>query len=318
MTRMLLRTLAWLTRRDGVVLLYHGVTRRTDGSYLKEADFAEQMEMLAAEFRVVSADEYLAAAGAGRRLARGSVLVTFDDGFRNNLTIVAPIMRRLQLPWVLLSTSIGVAAPGATLWMSMLRAVCRFAPEGNLSLLGTTWPLTDATRRRVYKEMNRVVSRHAWARCRPEVWALIEAHQHHVPRGYIEEHCSLMNGEELRELHASGLVEIGAHTVTHPHLPTVSDDELEREVRGSRDVLAETIGGRIRTFAYPSGAYGRREVELVAASGFDCAFAVSAPAWSPFEIPRIGVYSSSRSVLRLKAHLNELAPTRERLGLSAS
>ena len=61
MTRMLLRTLAWLTRRDGVVLLYHGVTRRTDGSYLKEADFAEQMEMLAAEFRVVGADEYLAA-----------------------------------------------------------------------------------------------------------------------------------------------------------------------------------------------------------------------------------------------------------------
>ena len=192
---MLLRTLAWLTRRDGVVLLYHGVTRRTDGSYLKEADFAEQMEMLAAEFRVVGADEYLAAVAARRRLERGSVLVTFDDGFRNNYTIAAPIMRRLQLPWVLLSTSAGVAASGATLWMSMLRAVCRFAPEGTLSLLGTTWPLTDVTRRRVYKDMNRFVSRHEWARCRPAVWALIEEHQHHVPGGYVEEHCSLMNGD---------------------------------------------------------------------------------------------------------------------------
>ena len=197
----------------------------------------------------------------------------------------------------------------------MLRAVCRFAPEGTLTLLGTTWPLTDATRRRVYKDMNRFVSRHEWARCRPAVWALIEENQHHVPRGYIEEHCSLMNGEELRELHASGLVEIGAHTVTHPHLPTVSDHELEQEVRGSRDILGEAIGRRIRTFAYPSGVYGRREVALVAASGFDCAFAVTAAGWSPFEIPRVGVYSSSLSVLRVKAHLNELAPTQRKTWL---
>ena len=69
----------------------------------------------------------------------------------------------------------------------------------------------------------------------------------------------LMDWDALGEISEAG-VEIGAHTRTHPHLPAVSDAQLEDEMLGSAEVIGGRLGRRPVSFAYPFGASDERVV----------------------------------------------------------
>lgn len=83
-----------------------------------------------------------------------------------------------------------------------------------------------------------------------------------------------MTHAELRELHESGLVELGAHTMTHVHLTEVTDDEARIEIRDSKETLEKITGTKVNVFAYPYGEFGYREEKMVADAGIN--FAVAA------------------------------------------
>lgn len=69
-------------------------------------------------------------------------------------------------------------------------------------------------------------------------------------------------------------VELGAHSVTHPHLDELNLNEIEREVAGSKRQLEQVLGQPVATFAYPYGSYDRRVRQAVLAAGFQSAAAV--------------------------------------------
>lgn len=81
----------------------------------------------------------------------------------------------------------------------------------------------------------------------------------------------LLTLEQIREMHRSG-VEFGSHTLTHPWLPGLSDEALEREVRGSKRKLEDLLGMEVTTFAYPYGGVDRRVRAAVARAGYKLAF----------------------------------------------
>jgi peptidoglycan/xylan/chitin deacetylase (PgdA/CDA1 family)/GT2 family glycosyltransferase len=69
-------------------------------------------------------------------------------------------------------------------------------------------------------------------------------------------------------------VELGAHSVTHPHLDELRAAAAGREITESRDALAELIGSAVRSFAYPHGAHSAKIRQLVIDAGFESAAAV--------------------------------------------
>jgi peptidoglycan/xylan/chitin deacetylase (PgdA/CDA1 family) len=97
---------------------------------------------------------------------------------------------------------------------------------------------------------------------------------------------------ELRELAADGLVEIGSHTRSHAHLRTLSDDELNREIRDAKEAIEDNLGRPCPSFAYPYGEHDRRVRNAVRAAGHTLGFAatrVSYP-FDPYQIPRTGFW----------------------------
>jgi peptidoglycan-N-acetylglucosamine deacetylase len=76
----------------------------------------------------------------------------------------------------------------------------------------------------------------------------------------------LLTPQEIRDIGYD--FEIGAHTLTHPGLPTISAKEAEREVVGSKTVLEQITGSAVNTFCYPRGAYTELHMELVKAAGY--------------------------------------------------
>jgi peptidoglycan/xylan/chitin deacetylase (PgdA/CDA1 family) len=69
-------------------------------------------------------------------------------------------------------------------------------------------------------------------------------------------------------------VELGAHSVTHPHLDELNVNEIEREVAGSKHQLEQVLGRPVTSFAYPYGSYDRQVRQAVVAAGFQSAAAV--------------------------------------------
>jgi peptidoglycan/xylan/chitin deacetylase (PgdA/CDA1 family) len=117
----------------------------------------------------------------------------------------------------------------------------------------------------------------------------------------LPDELATMDWEQLRDLAARG-VEIGSHTMTHPHLPRLTDEELERELRDSRAALEARLGRPCRFFAYPFGDEDERVREAVRSAGYEAAFAIKSDEQSVvrFALPRVCLFRSDN---RLRAAL---------------
>ena len=106
----------------------------------------------------------------------------------------------------------------------------------------------------------------------------------------------IVNVEELIEMDKSGLVEIGAHTITHPILALENEERSLHEIKESVTELEELLQHEVRSFAYPNGLrgldYSEREMNYCKNVGIKLAYSVDPGVISlsnnPLSIPRVG------------------------------
>lgn len=76
--------------------------------------------------------------------------------------------------------------------------------------------------------------------------------------------------DQLKELRDAGMT-VGSHTIIHPYLTSIDDDELHRQLMVSKATLEEGLQGPVKAFAYPFGLYDGRVIEAVRAAGYSTA-----------------------------------------------
>lgn len=96
---------AWCHRKRVIFLCYHGVTKRptrsesdSKGLHVNERRFAEHLDFLERHYHVISLLDYVNARAAGNPLPEYCAVLTFDDGFRNFLTVAAPALAAHHFP----------------------------------------------------------------------------------------------------------------------------------------------------------------------------------------------------------------------------
>lgn len=109
--------------------------------------------------------------------------------------------------------------------------------------------------------------------------------------GPYEHELEPMSAPELRALAGHGW-EIGSHTLTHPRLPLLGDDELRDQLATSRRECTEMIGAECTSIAFPYGAVDARVLRESEAAGYSVGALLSASLrqTSGFACPRLGVY----------------------------
>lgn len=85
-----------------------------------------------------------------------------------------------------------------------------------------------------------------------------------------------LSGAEIKELIASGLVEIGSHTLDHVALKERTELEQRRQIEESKIILEKKFNIKINTFAYPYGSFSAKTADLVRAAGYGSAVSVIA------------------------------------------
>ncbi|HEH9395620.1 TPA: polysaccharide deacetylase family protein [Aeromonas salmonicida] len=105
---------------------------------------------------------------------------------------------------------------------------------------------------------------------------------------------ALMNGDEISALVASGHVEIGGHTLTHPRLSTLEPEQQAQEIRANKERLERLLGHPLLSFAYPYGDLNESAKAEASAAGYRYAVATNsgprAMHRDPLQIRRIAIF----------------------------
>jgi peptidoglycan/xylan/chitin deacetylase (PgdA/CDA1 family) len=105
------------------------------------------------------------------------------------------------------------------------------------------------------------------------------------------ERLATMTWAHLRAAAERGFT-VGSHTVSHPHLTSLSDAELDRELTDSRARIEDELGRPCTLLAYPYGEHDARVQAAVLRSGYEAAFALWAGSSrrNRFALPRVDIY----------------------------
>jgi len=262
----------------GSVLMYHRVTRERPpvdgfnpyrGLAVHESDFEEQIAFIRSHARCLDLRTAVRLLKDGR-LPENSVVVTFDDGYRDNLTLALPILERYDVPATIF-VSTGLVERTSPLWWYELEDALRMSEELDTEWRGRPirYPLASVTEKhRAALELNELVKSLSPVE-QAEFLGQIRATGASAAHG--EE---MLTWGELGQLDRSPLITIGAHTRTHPVLSRLTPPELEDELLGARRELEERLGHQVPHLAYPFGGgvqAGWREFQAAEHLGFECA-----------------------------------------------
>jgi peptidoglycan/xylan/chitin deacetylase (PgdA/CDA1 family) len=235
----------------GRILMYHGVAPQG------AAELAAQLRYLARHFKVVSLGTMLDRIMNGSYPLADEIVLTFDDGLRNNLTVVYPILRELQLPATMFVCP-ALVESGEWLWNHEMR--CR------LQMLAI--PDLAELRMKLLAPGTSVDAIIEWMKTLPlEQRRMAEAIIRQATAGFQptaaqKEAFDVMNWNDLRSLDCN-LITVGSHTLSHPILTKLSGQEIEAEILESRRCLEQRLERKVDLFCYPNGAYDRRAYQLV-------------------------------------------------------
>jgi peptidoglycan/xylan/chitin deacetylase (PgdA/CDA1 family) len=259
-----------LARRKVLVLCYHGVVaapqkdRFRYATTVGAAEFEEHMDALRQFFHPISLSDLLHWYEGSQALPDNPVLVTFDDGYRNNLSLAASVLRRRQIPCVFHVTAAYIGTR-RVLWPDEVITRVMDWPHATIPTpddAAAPLPLDKTARRGLAQRWKE--------QCKHIRWEKLEAYLERlrqVPADLEEdeERYGFLGWDEVRDLQRQGF-EIGSHTMEHPILTQTSPDRLAWELKESKRRIEAETGAPCLAIAYPNGGAEDFSEAVVAAA----------------------------------------------------
>jgi len=260
-------------RRAMAVLCYHRVSSGIDplGLAVAPDEFTAHMDVLAHSTQVETVDATRFEAIWHGREAYGTrvpVLVTFDDGYRDNLLDALPLMRSRGIPAVVFVAT-GVLG-GKPLWYDLLERVLRLHPREALNELAALLGCEACAGIGAHDLLG-------WV----QLIKQLDTPGFRAVRMCLERLCESWSGEgcylsadDLRTWTNAGNA-VGAHTRLHPALSRVDAATAQTEMATSKHELEAVLESPVRLFAYPFGEAGdfdATHAAMLARLGYTMAF----------------------------------------------
>ena len=295
----LMRICGRVREGEAAILGYHGVTDlpadELDDAllHLNVEAFRQQMAFLCERFTIISLWDLVQGIRNGTKPVAGSIVLTFDDGYSNVVRCGLPILKELSIPACMFVTA-GLIGTRKLQWADLLQRATRVLPDstrfdfegmpGWVRDWRSNWErlktIPDELRRRFVAEIAR-----------------------HLPDDLEPVESRIVSEDELKTWTDAGMC-VGSHTMTHPILPNVTEEELKRELGESKEALESLTQQPIKLLVYPNGDDNEAVRAAVKATGYEAACSVKKRHVrldsDLFSLPR---YLTTHSTVRMKAAL---------------
>lgn len=287
--------------RSPAICMYHAVSTAATREWgpwqyaLTPSEFEQQLRWLSHHRTLVSLDALVAYIRGGASLPKDAVVLTFDDGYRDLVDEALPVLREYDAP-VTLYVSTALMDERATPYEFRLAWTLQRSEELTVQIGG---------RERRYRSTTTAETRAAYAELRSLVEGLsAERRQSFLRRNEIADcpEFQIVSPDTVRELADDDLVTVGSHAHIHRRLATVSDGELERDVRRSRTLLADLLGDPPTHFSFPYGSHSQAARKTVREAGFESAVTTDNRLIAPrdwhrcYTLPRVDMAATDGAV----------------------
>jgi len=292
-------------RKNIIILGYHALKtpvflKNTLGIGFGIADFVSQIKYIAARFNVISMEDFLNSLHNKVDFPENTVMITFDDGYRDVYELAMPILNKYGLSATVF-VSTGHMGNRTSLWTNLLYYYFYKSDRASLTWNlpdkpETLFPLQDPTSRResilrISGSLKQMDTRNRETQIR-----IIREKLHVDSASDPHDDLPMLDWSQVKILADNGF-HIGSHSCTHPILSRCAENELERELSESKSEIESRTGRECRVLAYPNGQPGDYDAKTIAAVtkiGYSAAFTFHAglvhPNVDPYRISRHPIF----------------------------
>lgn len=260
---------------EPIVLYYHRMVREAKpGRFMFRNSmtldrFRTTMAWIKERFHPLGIEEMAHGWQHGRRWPKRSVVVTFDDGFKNNL-LAARILNELGMTATFFVLS-GVIDSDFRPWNIRFEHIVDHAPSGRIRMPGGLVDFDNRREKRKWLSTTKTRLLALSLEARDDALDEMASALGAEPIDKNDSECQYFDAADLRELCALGMT-VGSHAATHSDLTRCDDRSLHHELVESKEQLGGWIGRSVDFLSYPDGRYNDKVLD-VASQHYKLAFA---------------------------------------------
>lgn len=269
--------------RNPVNILYcHRIIDITDEAfpflkmlgYCTYDEFENRIKYLFRHYKFISLQEANAYLKGAKKRRPNCIALTFDDGYKDNYSKIFPLLKQYNIPaTIFLSTH--CIDTREMLWhdkVIYLIAKTKVKQVCLAELKNTSYNLlTLADKAKFFRQVNKLLKDAEDAKRKQllkKLFTLLGFQE-----GDILAKDLMLSWDEIKEMHNSGLVSFGSHTLTHPILTKLPEEEIRKEVFLSKLVINNNLPySPVEFFSYPGGFWDTRVENIVKEAGYKAAF----------------------------------------------
>lgn len=292
-----------------VILMYHGII--TPGSHnplknhysynVAKKDFEYQARYLAMNCNVISASE--AMSGENLSMEKKNVVITFDDGYRNNFTSAYQILKKYGLP-ATYSISTDFVNKRSALWNDIIEYAVIHSKQNTARIKhDDSWQdftlVTIEDKIRLYNWLLAMcieIKQENRDRFISDILRELDV-QVDYEKLFKDPDYEPMTPDDISIMADSGMAEFASHSVHHYALTRTDEATLSNEAAESKIQIEELSGRQCRYFCIPGGHYNKQVADAVFKAGYEKIFTSEFAEFDPMEKPEIiGRYCITGSV----------------------
>ena len=209
-------------------------------------------------------------------MPKNCIVLTLDDGYRCNYHKVFPILKKCTIPATIFISTEAINS-NAVLWHDKLIYAIGHTniSEFKIPELSDEIYRMKSTKDRndVFTDVCRLLKQCEESEREVSLVKLMKTLEINVEE--IENINLMLTWDEIREMHSSGLISFGSHTLSHSILTKVSKEKAQKEIYDSKKDIEEHLGEKLSYFSYPNGQYNLTIENIVKSAGYECAFSTN-------------------------------------------
>lgn len=183
----------------------------------------------------ISTEQLVDIMGGKTAPPKGAVYITFDDGWKENIKNVIPVIIKYRVPVTFFIPTDPVES--GIFWFDLARKYKKYLPDLYQKNVKKLWYVKESQRKKLIENLEKRFSKYMGREA--------------------------MTTEDVKYISKIPYVTIGAHTVHHVITPNCNDNEIEYEVKYSKLKLEGWTGKKIKFFSYPNGDFDGREQKIL-------------------------------------------------------
>jgi peptidoglycan/xylan/chitin deacetylase (PgdA/CDA1 family) len=246
-----------------VILLYHGVTdtiskgiENFSKKHISAHEFERHMMFIKNNCNVLTIDDIVEIHKNNEKWPKNSVVVTFDDGFKNNYTTAVPILKKLNVPATFYVCS-GMIETNKMFWVDIIEDCINLTKVKKIRILlekNTDFEL-DSNDKKIFavteiKKFCKIVDVYTKNRVINSLKNVTKTE----PKPSNAKNYKMLSWDELNSINEDPLFTIGGHTLYHDIMSAHDDEKrMFKDVELSIDLLEFNLNEKIIHYSYPEG-----------------------------------------------------------------